>query len=753
MAKLGGVILRLLGTFAVEADVGRVIPISVRGKKPQALLAYLAMQPDYQARREQLATLFWGDNPDMLARHSLRQCLNSLRQDLCAASEILLVDRDTIKLSGELVRVDARMLVSLAASGRPEHLVEAAALWRGPFLNQLTLDIDEFDVWRNQEADRLGAAAANVFDTLCRNAEAAGDGEAALAAAERLVALDPTREDWQRLALQLLARHKGREIALSRGKLVVDLLRNELDVAPEPATRALIQQIKRGEFEPAEAREVALPAPGVTLQPVSTIEAPAIAPDLSGADPEDSEPKVPAAALVGDGPRPQQRFWRQVRPTLVWSGLAAAIVVFAVAGALTFASGSKPTALVAVPLRNQGVVILPFAVANPERAEDAAFARALTHGLIGYLSRFVGLRVIAESASEYYRDRPFDPSLIAELGVRYAVVGHVTSTDNGRSIDLQLVDTTSRANVWSDNLQRGADDGAVTADDVARGVARMVAIEIDNLAALQIRDKPSVQLTTRELIARGYWALQRGSTREALTAALSWFNAALQREPHNQGALLAVARVNVSGTMNFIDFDPAPDLAATEGVLNEALRRYPDSISALYSLALLQKHRRDYEASMRLLQRCLEINPSFLPAQGQMGDVLVRLGQPDKGLEQILQTIRAATANDPTAGYWYLFAAEAELELGHDQDALAWALRADTFMPGSPLVHAWLASIYATIGDKPKAAKYVAALTKAAPARTRAFLERPPAERRNGENSHSLRLFKGLRLALSGPVG
>jgi len=753
MAKLGSVTLRLLGTFAVEADVGRVIPISVRGKKPQALLAYLAMQPDHQARREQLAALFWGDNPDMLARHSLRQCLNALRQDLCAASEILVVDRDTIRLSRDLVRVDARMLVSLAASGRPEHLVEAAALWRGAFLADLSLDIEEFDIWRNREADRLATTAASVFETLCGNAEAAGDGAGALAAVERLVALDPTDENRQRLALRLLARHKGREAALNRAKSLVDLLRDELDVAPEPATRALIEQIKRGEFEPTEARGAASSAPRDVVHSVATIAAPAIAPDLSGPEPEDSEPKVPAAALVGDDPLPKQPFWRRGRPAFVWSGLASVVVVLAITGALTFANGSKPTRPVAVAQRSQGVVVLPFAVANPERVEDAAFARALTHGLIGYLSRFVSLRVIAESTSDFYRDRPFDPSLVADLGVRYAVVGHVSSKDNGRGIDLQLVDTTSHANVWSDNLQRGADDATVTAEDVARGVARMIAYEIDQLATLQIRDKPRDQLTTRELIARGYWALQRGSTRENLTAALSWFNAALQREPHNQAALLAVARVNVSGTMNFIDFEPAPDLAATERVLNDALRRFPDSISALYSLALLHKHRRDYEASIHLVQRCLEINPSFLPAQAQMGDLLVRMGQPDKGLEQILQTIRAATANDPSIGYWYLFAAEAELELGHDQEALAWALRADTFMPGAPLVHAWLASIYATIGDKPKAAKYAAALTKAAPERTRAFLARTPPEPRDGESRRSLRLFKGLRLALSGPVG
>src|SRR6516225_284623 len=90
MSKLSHVTLRLLGAFAIEANVGRPIPISFRSRKARALLAYLAMKPDYRARREELATLFWGDNPDALTRHSLRQCLISLRQDLCLASEILL---------------------------------------------------------------------------------------------------------------------------------------------------------------------------------------------------------------------------------------------------------------------------------------------------------------------------------------------------------------------------------------------------------------------------------------------------------------------------------------------------------------------------------------------------------------------------------------------------------------------------------------------------------------------------------------
>src|SRR5215813_6316518 len=180
MSKLSHVTLRLLGAFAIEANVGRPIPISVRCRKARALLAYLAMKPDYRARREELATLFWGDNPDALARQSLRQCLISLRQDLCLASQILVVDRETIGLRAEVLCIDARSFISLARSAGPDQFTKAAELWQGAFLPDLVLDIEEFDLWHRQEADRLSAMA--VFEALCRR-DANGDGERAIAAA------------------------------------------------------------------------------------------------------------------------------------------------------------------------------------------------------------------------------------------------------------------------------------------------------------------------------------------------------------------------------------------------------------------------------------------------------------------------------------------------------------------------------------------------------------------------------------------
>src|SRR5262249_56406553 len=97
---------------------------------------------------------------------------------------------------------------------------------------------------RSRTGDRV-AGSAGVFGA---GAFARGGGESggALAGAERLVALDPTREDRQRIALKMIARHRGRDAALESARQLTCLLRTELAVAPGAAPRALVQEIRKG---------------------------------------------------------------------------------------------------------------------------------------------------------------------------------------------------------------------------------------------------------------------------------------------------------------------------------------------------------------------------------------------------------------------------------------------------------------------------------------------------------------------------
>jgi DNA-binding SARP family transcriptional activator/TolB-like protein len=728
VSKPRHVTLRLLGSFAIEAAADRASAIAIRSQKGRALLAYLAMKPDCRARREELATLFWGDTTDGPAHHSLRQCLLSLRQDLREAAEIVTADRETIGLRRQFLLVDARTFLSLARSANPADLARAAELWQEAFLPDVVLDIEEFASWRRQEADRLAAAAGKVFEALCRHADADGDGERALAAAERLLALEPTREDRQRIALQLVARRHGRQAALSRAKLFTDRLRAELGVSPEAPTRALIEAIRRGDFEPAPGSDREQPTARGAVEAV---------PAQDAAPPALDSPTIASASA-------SLPFWRRRPRAAAWGATALLLLGAAAAAGIALGPRLQPPALTVLP-RDRAVVVLPFVADSPGQPADAAFARLLTHDLISYLSRFGELRVVSEQGSDAYGDGQTDVArLRAELGVQFAVVGRVQGRDDSLQIDLRLVDTATRTNLWSDGLQRARSDPTVVADEAARGIARILAFEIASLGALPLRASPMPSLTVGELVARGELALIGRTVPGNLSDAMTAFAAVQQRDPHNEAALLGIARVRIIAAMNFVDLELSADLDETEQLLKEALARSPNSISALYSLSLLEKFHGQYQAGIRTAQRCLELNPSFLPAQGQIGNLLTRMGQPEQGLQQVLRTIRAATPNDPTMGFWYLFAADAELELGHDAAALDWALRANTVMPEAPLVHAWLASIYATLGDRRNAAKQVEALTKITPVRTRMFIERTS----NYNGRRRIRIFDGLRLAL-----
>jgi DNA-binding SARP family transcriptional activator/TolB-like protein/tetratricopeptide (TPR) repeat protein len=762
MPRASTTCLRLLGAFAVEVNVGRPIAVVLRSKKARALLAYLAMKPDWRATREELATLLWGDTPDAQARHSLRQCLMSLRQDLHLAPDLLDLGRDAVELRAQALGVDARELAALAASGGASDLDRAAELWRGPFLADLALDTEEFDAWREREQERVAAVAARVFEQQCAGADTAGDRERALAAAERLVALDPTREDRQRVALKMIARHRGRDAALDRGRQVTALLRAELDVAPDAATRTLIEEIRNGEIEvvtsPLRGEVDARNASGEGRSESQLKLMYPLTPTLSPQAGRGSAGTALVAAQIATPlASPTKRpIWRR-RP-IAAAVATLSVLSIAALGALELATG-KPipwgTAVkdVAQPALASAIV-LPFSVDAARGARDQDFARLLTHELTGQLARYGELRIISDRAADLYRDRDVDVAALGkDLGVRYAIVGRVLGGEGELRASVQLVDTATRATLWSETVRREADEPAQLADEMARGLTRMLDINMVYAEARKLRHDPDRPAELRELLLRARVLEMRSYLRENVASAQRLYEEALQRAPHNTTAMLGVARMNIVAAMNFLDVDTPPDLKRAEALLDEVLRRNPNWAMAHYTLGLLQKHRRQQVASLQSFQRAVELSPTLLNAQGQIGVLLTRRGQPEKGLETIRAALRVATPNDPGNGFLYLFAAEAELELGHQQAALDWALRAGSFMPGSALAQAWIASIYADMGDQPNAAKHVAASRTISPGYAQRLADRKVIPRAQQKVWPRTRLLEGLRVAFAGPLG
>jgi DNA-binding SARP family transcriptional activator len=242
--------LRLLGRFGVIAVDGESRPIQLPTRKAGALLAYLAMSRDYAAGREELAALLWGDCSEQQARQSLRQALALLRKELGPA-QLCTADAKVVRLDPSHWSIDARDFETLARSRNAEDLSHAARLFAGDFLCGFNIDEEAFEEWVNGQRTRLQCAGGQLCETFVKHPDLVIDPDQALAAVEQLMALDPLREDWQRLAIALYARYRGKNEALARANAFAGPLQRELGVTPERETRVMLESIKASDAAPS----------------------------------------------------------------------------------------------------------------------------------------------------------------------------------------------------------------------------------------------------------------------------------------------------------------------------------------------------------------------------------------------------------------------------------------------------------------------------------------------------------------------
>lgn len=230
--------ISLFGGFRIEKET--VGPIWLTGKRGPAIIAYLTRCPGMTATREKLADLLWGDSDSEHSRNSLRQTLSVLRRDLSRAGvDIIHSRRELIGLRPDTVRVDVEEFESgLSARSAPD-LETALAHYIGPFLDGVYLGSNAFDDWAASERDRLLGRALESFEKLARLV----DTEAGLALADRILGMDPAREESYRLKMDLLAACGQRDRAIRTYEACRSMLKKEFGVEASPETRALWQSL------------------------------------------------------------------------------------------------------------------------------------------------------------------------------------------------------------------------------------------------------------------------------------------------------------------------------------------------------------------------------------------------------------------------------------------------------------------------------------------------------------------------------
>jgi len=235
--------VRILGPFALCRG-GTLVRLP---KKAQALLAYLAINRPKAVTKEILATLLWGHTGTAQARASLRQCLVALRTALGAQADLLVADTETLLLAdASTIVVDAADFLSASRSEHLPDLQDAIALYRDVFLAGTNIPIEPFERWLSVERQRFEAERLGLLQRLATGYAAAGETDRAVAACRELLTLDPLREEAHRLLMTVLANAGNRGGALLQYEQCVEVVKDELGIAPDPETVKLAEAIRLG---------------------------------------------------------------------------------------------------------------------------------------------------------------------------------------------------------------------------------------------------------------------------------------------------------------------------------------------------------------------------------------------------------------------------------------------------------------------------------------------------------------------------
>lgn len=249
--------LKLFGTGQVNYN-DQVLP-GFPGQQAGLLLCYLLLNAHLH-HRERLAAAFWSDASANASRKYLSQTLWRLRHLLQSASvpvdEYLIIDKERIAFNTDsnywldierfelsITRYGDIPGHKLAAEQAAE-LEKAVKLYIGDLLEGV------YEDWCLFSRERLNLLYLDTLGKLMVFYEHNNSYEQGLTCGERILSYDNTREHIHQQMMRLYWLAGRRSAALTQYKQCVQILRDELGVAPMKETTQLYEQMLHNRFQP-----------------------------------------------------------------------------------------------------------------------------------------------------------------------------------------------------------------------------------------------------------------------------------------------------------------------------------------------------------------------------------------------------------------------------------------------------------------------------------------------------------------------
>jgi DNA-binding SARP family transcriptional activator len=253
VSQRGVVEARLLGSFELSVDSLAVSRWT--GQRGTSVLRYLFSRRRHACPRDELLGEFWPDVAPALARNRIQVAVSGLRRTLREVTNLHLIEYADggYRLNPELqISVDVeRFEQTLSTARRAEKsgdlngaLIayrEAVHLYRGDFASDAP-----YEQWTQLPRESLRITYIDALDRMSRIQLSVGRLDDCIATGQRMLGVDPCREDAHRLLMRCYASLGRPYQAVRQYEFCCRVLHKTLQAEPEPETTRLYRAIRAG---------------------------------------------------------------------------------------------------------------------------------------------------------------------------------------------------------------------------------------------------------------------------------------------------------------------------------------------------------------------------------------------------------------------------------------------------------------------------------------------------------------------------
>ncbi len=280
------------------------------------------------------------------------------------------------------------------------------------------------------------------------------------------------------------------------------------------------------------------------------------------------------------------------------------------------------------------IAVLAFSNISPN-PDDEYFAQGMTEEIILTLSKISKLHVIARTSSIKYKNQTKSIAEIGEeLGVGSIVEGSVRKAGDKIRIAVNLIDTNTQEQVWSNQFDRSFQDIFSIQSEIAKKIAASLKVEILQKEKKRIENKATEDLDAYNAYLNGryYWNLR---TEESLNKAIDFFSIALEKDAKYSLAYSGLA--DSYAALAVLEFQP-PSLVFPRAreAAEKAIQIDPNLAEAHTSLGLVRfQYDRDWEGAENEFKKAIELNANYSTAHLFFADYLKAMGRFDQAIEEV----------------------------------------------------------------------------------------------------------------------